>query len=82
MQQNQEELAREIEHDNRIIANGVSDDALQALKRRLGFDLPVFQRCDKYGISYTAEQFTSQALIKDGQRSVLYYIQQTKNQTK
>lgn len=67
--------------DIRIIAGGVSDEALAALKRRLGFDLPVFQRCDKYGMAYSDEQFTRQALIKDGQRSVIYYIQQTKNQS-
>lgn len=65
-----------------IIANGVSDEALEALKRRLGFDLPVFQRCDKYGIAYTDTQFSNQALMKDGQRSVIYYIQQIKNQRK
>lgn len=66
--------------DYRIIARGVSDEALAALKRRLGFDLPVFQRCDKYGIAYTDNQFTNQAMMKDGQRQVIYYIQQIKNQ--
>lgn len=66
--------------DHRIIAGGVSDEALAALKRRLGFDLPVFQRCDKYGMAYTDNQFTHQAMMKDGQRQVIYYIQQIKNQ--
>lgn len=80
MQKTPREMEEEEARDIRIIANGVTEEALEALKRRLGFDLPVFQRCDKYGIAYSDEQFTRQALIKDGQRSVIYYIQQTKNQ--
>ncbi|MBR5186543.1 MAG: hypothetical protein IKW19_09635 [Akkermansia sp.] len=75
-----EEIAMEEDRDNRIIAAGVSDEALAALKRRLGYDLPVFQRCDKWGIAYSDEQFHNQALVRDGQRSVIYYILQTKNQ--
>ena len=70
----------EEDRDNRIFAAGVSDEALAALKRRLGYDLPVFQRCDKWGIAYSDEQFRNQALVRDGQRSVIYYILQTKNQ--
>ena len=80
--QTPEEIAMEEARDFGIIASGVSDEALDALKRRLGFDLPVFQRCDKYGIAYTDAQFSNQALIKDGQRSVIYYIQQIKSQRK
>lgn len=80
MHKTPEQLKEEEARDIRIIAGGVSDEALAALKRRLGFDLPVFQRCDKWGVAYSEAQFSNQALIRDGQRSVIYYISQAKNQ--
>lgn len=73
-----QETQEDIDRDNAIIRDGITDEALAALERRIGFNLPVFQRMDNMGV-LSDKMFMNRALIKDGQREVIYYIRSVKN---
>lgn len=60
--------------DREAIRAGISQEALEVLKRRFGFDLPVFQRVDSQGATFTDAQFMNAALMRDGAREVICYI--------
>lgn len=74
-----EQMQEQAKRDRETILEGVSRKALEVLKRRVGFDLPVFQRVNMHGEAYNDEQFIREALIRDGQREVICYIERCLN---
>lgn len=70
-----DKLKDEALRDREIIRTGVSRQALEVLKRRCGFDLPVFQSCDQFGQPYSDAAFVYQAMLRDGKREVICYIE-------
>lgn len=69
------QLKDEALRDREIIRTGVSRQALEVLKRRCGYDLPVFQSCDQFGQPYSDTAFVHQAMLRDGKREVICYIE-------
>lgn len=68
-------LEEQAKRDRETIREGVSRKALEVLKRRCGFDKPVFQRVSPQGVPYNDEQFIREALIRDGMRELICYIE-------
>lgn len=76
------QLKEDALRDREIIRTGVSRQALEVLKRRCGFDLPVFQACDQFGQPYSDTAFIHQAMLRDGKREVICYIETCLSQNK
>lgn len=70
-----EELREQALRDRETIRCGVTRDALEVLKRRCGYDLPVFQLCDQFGTPYSDQAFIHMAMLRDGKREVICYIE-------
>lgn len=73
----QERLSRmkeEALRDRDIIRTGITPQALEVLKKRCGYDLPVFQKTDQFGNPYSDKTFIYQAMLRDGKREVICYI--------
>lgn len=68
-----------LEKDRETIRQGISSEALEVLKRRYGYDLPIFTSNDVMCNPCSNDVFLRQALIKDGQRQLLTFIQSCKN---
>lgn len=68
-------LKEEALRDRDIIRTGISPQALAVLKKRCGYDLPVFQTTDPYGNPYSDQAFIHQAMLRDGKREVICYIE-------
>lgn len=69
------QLKSEALRDRDIIRTGISPQALAVLKKRCGYDLPVFQTADLYGNPYSDQAFIYQAMLRDGKREVICYIE-------
>lgn len=70
-----EELREQALRDREIIRTGVTREALEVLKRRCGYDLPVFQNTDQFGNPYSDQAFLYQAMLRDGKREVICYLE-------
>ena len=68
-----DDYSMQLERDKRIIREGVSREALEVLKRRYGFDLPLFGS-DCMNSDAGNDKFFRQAMIKEGQRQVLSFL--------
>lgn len=63
----------QLERDKRVLRDGISREALEVLKRRYGYDLPLFG-ADCMNSDAGNDKFFRQALVKEGQRQVLSFI--------
>lgn len=80
----QAEAGRECKKIHDAIRSGVTRDALKALKKAFGYDLPAFQYRRKGfelapDAGNNAELIALHAAVRDGQREVITYIAQLLN---
>jgi hypothetical protein len=59
--------------DLAVLRHGISAEALAVLKRRYGFEVPLFGN-DVVTSSDSNDRFLRTALIKEGQRQVISFI--------
>lgn len=65
-----------MEHDRRVMREGISDEALALLKRHFRAGLPVFQfRENGTPLSGDAQTLTLMAAVRDGNLEVIDYIE-------
>ncbi|MCD8070549.1 MAG: hypothetical protein LUE08_04080 [Akkermansiaceae bacterium] len=65
-----------LERERVILKEGVSDAALELLKEKFQFGLPVFQfRAGNLPISADAQTLALQAAVRDGEHGVINYIE-------
>lgn len=63
----------ELERDVKTLRMGITDEALEVLERRYGYNLPIFSPDAMYSDAGN-DKFLRQALIKEGQRQVISFI--------
>ncbi len=63
----------QLERDKRVLREGVTREALEVLRRRYGYDLPLFG-ADCMNSDASNDKFFRQALVKEGQRQVISFI--------
>jgi hypothetical protein len=63
----------QLERDKRVLREGVTREALEVLRRRYGYDLPLFG-ADCMNSDANNDKFFRQALVKEGQRQVISFI--------
>lgn len=63
----------QLERDKRVLREGVTREALEVLRRRYGYDLPLFG-ADCMTSDSSNDKFFRQALVKEGQRQVISFI--------
>lgn len=72
--QKMDEMQAASMRDRDVVRGGITPAALAVLKKRFGFDAPVFQFADVTGRPYTDEECSRRALLRDGAREVICYI--------
>lgn len=68
-----QEQDKELERDIRELQRGITQEALDVLERRYGYNLPIFSNDAMYSDAGN-DKFLRQALIKEGQRQVISFI--------
>lgn len=64
----------ELARDRETIRHGITPAALEVLKKRYGFYLPIFRSNDVLTAPVPNDVFLRQALIRDGQRQIISFI--------
>lgn len=76
---NKDDIAQLLE-DAYILRQGISEEALELLEKRFGYNLDIFQLVDAYGRQreQSADKIIMEAQKRDGQLSVIRWIKQTR----
>lgn len=69
----QSEYEKQLQSDKKALRDGISPQAIEVLRRRYGYDLPLFGS-EVMTANGTNEQFFRLSMIKEGQRQVLSFI--------
>lgn len=70
----QKEAERRDRAERAVIRHGVSKEALEVLKQRYGFNLPVYGN-DVFSNETSNDTCLRRSLVKDGQREVLCFLE-------
>lgn len=69
----QSEYEKQLVADKKVLRDGISPEAVEVLRRRYGYDLPLFG-AESMSADGNNERFFRLAMIKEGQRQVLSFI--------
>lgn len=69
----QSEYEKQLVADKKVLRDGISPKAVEVLRRRYGYDLPLFG-AESMSSDGNNERFFRLAMIKEGQRQVLSFI--------
>lgn len=67
------EYEKQLAADKKALRDGISAEAADVLRRRYGYDLPLFG-AESMSADCNNERFFRLAMIKEGQRQVLAFI--------